>query len=255
VTDANGCARSEILSRLRATCQRQPALFHRGPVATPRTGPPAAVTHADGDGKALARLFGRKLEAISGSYEIVESPAEVGERVKRRVLDWDVAAEDRKAEAGSRTVRILSWVPEALPIPNLEVALREAGIELIAPADLRDRDTRRSAASIEIGLTGVEAAFAATGSLAFACAPGKSRASSLLPLRHIAIVPYSRIQPTPEAWLSELRASGRLDAVLRQSRQLVFVTGPSKSADIELNLTLGVHGPRNVHAVLFDDSR
>lgn len=255
MTDVNSRARSEILSRLRATRQRQPVPFHRRPVATPRTDIPAAVTHADGDGPALARLFGRKLEAISGSYEIVDSAAEVGERVRRRVLDWNPAAEGRQAGALSGTVRILSWAPDSLPIPNLEVTLRQAGIELIAPTDFQDQDTRRTAAGIEIGLTGVEAAFAATGSLAFASDAGKSRAASLLPLRHIAIVPFSRIQPTPEAWLSMLRASGRLNALLRQSRQLVFVTGPSKSADIELNLTLGVHGPRNVHAVLFDDSR
>lgn len=254
MTDGNGGARSEILSRLRATCQRQPALFHRGPVAMTGTEPPAAVTHAEGSGPALARFFGRELEAISGSYEIVENAAAVVERVKTRVLDWEAAAEGKRAEALSGTVRVLSWAAEALPIPNLEHTLRQAGIELVVPADLQDRNTRRNAAGLEIGLTGVEAAFAATGSLAFVCAAGKSRAASLLPLRHIAIVPYSRIQPTPEAWLKALRASGRLNALLRQSRQLVFVTGPSKSADIELSLTLGVHGPRNVHAVLFDDS-
>lgn len=255
MTDANAHARRDILSQLRATCQRQPTLFHRGPVATPRREPPAAVTHAEGGGLALARLFGRKLQAISGSYEIVESAAAVAERVTARVRDWHAARGDKRVEALSGTVQVLSWASEAFPLPNVEVTLQQSGIELVAPADLQDQDARRSAANIEIGLTGVEAAFASTGSLAFASAAGKSRTASLLPLSHIAIVPFSRIHPTPEAWLSEVRASGQLNLLLRQSRQLVFVTGPSKSADIELNLTLGVHGPRNLHAILFDDSR
>ena len=45
----------------------------------------------------------------------------------------------------------------------------------------------------------------------------------------------------------------KLENVVRGNSQLAFITGPSKSADIELNLTLGVHGPRDVHAIVFDD--
>jgi L-lactate dehydrogenase complex protein LldG len=250
----NNDARAEILSWLRGACQAQRPLFRRGSTAATRIVPPSTVTHAEGGGPALARVFGDKLAALSGSYEIVERRADVAERVKQRVLDWR-ASDDRLHRNEVGVTKVLSWAPGELPIPDLAAGLRSAGIELVVPGDLSDRDARSRAADMEIGLTGVAAAFAATGSLAFAPAGGRSRAASLLPGQHIALVPFSRIYATLESWLSELRSTGQLIAFTRQSRQLVFVTGPSKSADIELNLTLGVHGPRIVHAVLFDDSR
>lgn len=252
---SSGGARAEILDRLRATCHGEHGLFHRGPLIRSFAGPPSAVTHAAGDGLALARLFGERLEAISGGYELAKGPMEVAERVTALVQNWHSRDGGRRPEASGDVIQILSWAPEELPIPGLDVSFSQAGIELIAAGDIHDPDERRRAADIAIGLTGVDAAFAATGTLAFAAAAGRSRLASLLPHRHIALVPLSRIHPTPEAWLQELRSAGQLTALLRRSRQLLFVTGPSKSADIELNLTLGVHGPRTVHAVLFDDAR
>ncbi len=103
-------------------------------------------------------------------------------------------------------------------------------------------------------MTSADAAFASTGSIVLASGRGKSRAASLLPLRHLVLVPMSRIHPTVEAWLRTLRHDQALGSFLRVSGQIVFITGPSKSADIELNLTLGVHGPRVVHALIFDDT-
>lgn len=246
-------ARADILSRLRRACHGEHPIFRCEPYVLARTEPPPAVTHAAGSGLALARVFGDKLAAISGSYEIVERRADVAERVKERVLSSHTVDTDGQQEAA--VIEVLSWAPGELPVPNLDARLRPAGIVLVVPGDLSDRDTRRRAAGAGIGLTGVDAAFAATGSMAFASGVGRNRAASLLPLQHIALVPFSRIHPTFEAWLGKLRSSDESLAFLRQSRQLVFVTGPSKSADIELHLTLGVHGPRIVHAVLFDDSR
>ena len=84
---------------------------------------------------------------------------------------------------------------------------------------------------------------------------GTNRAASLLPFRHIALIPFSRLYPTMEAWLAERRAAGELTDLLRTRAGWNMFTGPSKYADIEMILTLGVHGPKFVHAILVDDER
>ncbi len=82
---------------------------------------------------------------------------------------------------------------------------------------------------------------------------GQSRAASLLPLHHIALVPMGKLYGTVEAWIASLRRTHSLDDVLRAGSRVTLITGPSKSADIELTLTLGVHRPRTVHAVVYVD--
>lgn len=103
---------------------------------------------------------------------------------------------------------------------------------------------RDSAASADVGVTSVLWGVAETGTLAVAAAPPGGRAPSLLPPVHVAFVPARRILRTT----AELfRAIGSIDPA---PSNLVLITGPSKSADIGMELTLGVHGPGEVHAVV-----
>ena len=66
---------------------------------------------------------------------------------------------------------------------------------------------------------------------------------SLLPPVHVALVPVDRLHATLGALLAAE------PDLLRTSANVVFVTGPSRTADIEMTLTRGVHGPRIVHVV------
>ncbi len=124
---------------------------------------------------------------------------------------------------------------------------------LVAPESLDNDAEREAIRFIRYGVTGVDAAFASTGSMLMISGPGKSRAASLLPYYHIGLIPFSRLYPTVEAWLAEQREAETLLEALRDQANVTMITGPSKSADIEMNLTLGVHGPKFVHAILFDD--
>ncbi len=248
MTHASTKARAEILERLRR--QADQSRVGAPPIPTP-------VTHAAGDRRSLAAMFGAKLAEVGGSCDIIERTAEVSERVRRQIEQWLDALGPAQAAGGGAPQRavVLSWAPDRLSIPDLEEHLTQAGVSLLVPPDLHEGSCRARAASAAIGLTGVEAAFASTGSVVLASGPDASRSVSLLPLHCLMLIPMSSIYPTFEVWLRTLRGEGRLEEFLRESAQITFVTGPSKSADIELNLTLGVHGPGVVHALVFDDAR
>lgn len=94
----------------------------------------------------------------------------------------------------------------------------------------------------ELGLTAAQWAIAETGTLVLDMAQERHRLASLLPPVHIALLPKARIL----ANLGE--ALQALPNPLPPT--ITFVTGPSRTADIELQLVVGVHGPRELHVVL-----
>lgn len=247
-------ARAAILERLRNTLSQPDLRFPPATVEplTPETR--MTVTAASGAKRELAQRFGAELEKLYGSYEIVDSAAEARMALIARLQRWIAEAEQeaKGARVGVGYERqVLSWGPQALPVPGLAEALHDMGITLVVPRELYSRESREAVRYIRYGLTGAVAAFASTASLLVASGPETPRSASLLPLRHIALVPLQRLYPTMEDWLQEQRATGALSDFLRSHANVAMISGPSKSADIEMNLTLGVHGPKYVHVILF----
>lgn len=249
-------ARDEILNRLR-TALHQPDLRFPPPETRRLTAADRmTVGRADGDRWALAHRFGEELATLHGSYEIVETLAEARMAAIGQLLSW-VAEEsatrrtERPEQPGDRDVVI--WSPEQLPIDGLTPALADMDFHLIEPKNLQDPAERERVRHARSGITGVDAAFAATGTVVLGAGPHKSRVASLTPFRHLLLVPISRIYPTAEAWMAKMRQDGTLANYVRESRNVALVSGPSKSADLEGILTMGVHGPKILHAVIFDD--
>lgn len=247
-------ARDVILDKLRTTLARPDLRFPPQQVEPLTVETRMTVTAASGSKLELARRFGAELEKLYGSFEIVESAAEARMALIARLQTW-IAEEIQQAKGVRLGVgyerHILSWHPDALPVPGLAEALQDVGLTVVTPPELRSPESREAVRYIRYGLTGAEAAFASTGSLLVVSGPQTPRSASLLPIRHIALVPIKRLYPTMEDWLRTRRQEGTLVSLLRDHANLVMISGPSKSADIEMNLTLGVHGPRYVHAILF----
>ena len=115
-------------------------------------------------------------------------------------------------------------------IPGLEgAALAEAGISIQHEAD----------ENIKVGITGALAGIAETGTLVIPGGEGQPLTTSLLPEIHIAVLRASDIEESLEK-VMELRKIETYPAA-------VLVSGPSRTADIEMTLTIGVHGPGELH--------
>jgi len=96
-----------------------------------------------------------------------------------------------------------------------------------------------------VGITGSFCAIAETGTVVMLSGPQTPAAASLLPETHIAIIEKSRIVPGMEEAWQRVRAEQRV-----LPRAVNFISGPSRTADIEQTVTLGAHGPYRVHILL-----
>jgi L-lactate dehydrogenase complex protein LldF len=96
--------------------------------------------------------------------------------------------------------------------------------------------------AIRVGVTKAICGLADTGSILIVDGEGSTLQASLLPEVHIAVLKKSVILPSLENAIN----------LVRESRSAVFITGPSRTADIEMTLTIGVHGPGELHVFLVD---
>lgn len=131
--------------------------------------------------------------------------------------------------------RIQAWSAESLPQEVVDTLVR-GGISLQTEPDPQ----------IKVGLTGARAAAADTGALALASAPGQPLTASLLPETHIACLRAQDIVPTLANLLSQPWIS--------QTSNTVLISGPSRTADIEMTLTIGVHGPKELIVLCIKES-
>lgn len=133
---------------------------------------------------------------------------------------------------------VVWWDDPLLREAGVPGALQAAGLDVAASGS-----ASTAAAAAAAGVTTASCAVASTGSLIVPAGAGRPRATSLLPWVHVAVVPESAVVATLDEAFARVRG-----APLPSS--LVFVTGPSRSADIENDLSIGVHGPGEVHVVL-----
>ena len=214
-------SREQILGKLRQGKQSLPS---KRPF--PHIQPPQEHLHmvplADTSPDAL---YGRFLQEAEQAACVVHQTADA-EAAIAAILE--IVGED---------TAVSSWNPEHIPLPGLAEALDAANVARVGQD-----------ASVRVGLTGVDAALAATGSLVVMSGNGRPRAASLLPPVHIAVVAASQIVPDLESWWAGQKAAG-----LEQTRQhsnIVVITGPSRTADIAMQLVMGMHGPRELHLIL-----
>ena len=206
----------------------------------------------------IRRRLGRTAESAAAGRTAIETALTRRAQGPRPDVGQDLLARFvARAEAMSTTGEIivgLAGAPAAVArylggqnLPRAAVAWPQlAGLDW-AGAGLRV-EARAAAGDDLVGITGVFCAVAETGSLVVLSGPDTPAANSLLPETHIALVPASRIVAgMEEAWRLLREECGELP------RAVNFISGPSRTGDIEQTLVLGAHGPYRVHIVLVRD--
>jgi len=162
----------------------------------------------------LLRRFVHELEQLGGTFRVC-SDDELSGQVLSLLREREITA-------------IQAWEGGMLP-EGLSENLVASGIEI----------GQKPQAGLKVGLTGALAGVAETGTLVVPGGDGQPQTASLLPEIHIAVLRTENIhQNLPQ--VLNLRE-------VQDASSVALISGPSRTADIEMTLTIGVHGPREVH--------
>ena len=181
--------------------------------------------------------------------DLVEQFTAAAERVDARVhqTPGDPVEAVAKILSDYQTESFIAWDPPEL-IPGLLSGLLADGFawrRFHIPSRSEDRRHAQQALhDVKVGITGAEAGLAESGSVVLRSGVGRPRLASLLPLVHLVVLSRRRIRRSLVHWMAE-----KPEGVTSVSN-LVVVTGPSRTGDIEMLLNLGVHGPRYLEVVL-----
>jgi L-lactate dehydrogenase complex protein LldG len=229
----------EDLARMRSTVGRaiRRALLPGAPPlasSTPAASPAPERTGVSPD--ALVASFRGELEALAGVLHEVSGVEAARCRVREIARDQGAS-------------RLLSWEAQHLGVAGLLGDLERDGLEVMTGPVPSETEARAAALAsferAELGLTGADAGLADTGSIVVRSGPGRLRLASLLPPVHVALLSRARLSPTLTTWLAAESST------VPRGSNLVIITGPSRTADIEMTLSRGVHGPGELHVVLY----
>src|SRR5271156_5651884 len=182
----------------------------------------------------LATAFARELEEVGGKFLGILSPAELSNRIVSLA-----------SEIGARTVALGQGV--ASDMDAIGEALERADFRIVRTLPVADSERaamRSRVADAELGIAEADFAIASTGTLAVVANANRPGSLTLLPPASLVIVQIDRVMPNLAAVLGAMGASGVA------ANRLTLITGPSRTADIEKRIVLGVHGPKSLHVIV-----
>jgi L-lactate dehydrogenase complex protein LldG len=223
-------ARERILLAVREGLKRA-VLPDAGESGARRPAQPSAIPPAGGEFDRFCQV----LESLTGRVHHATDAADVPEIIAG-------------IAAGYGASTFISWNERDIGVDGLFAALASCGlsrVEYDVPSAPDERLAEATAlAGIGLGITGADAAVADAGAIVLAHGPGRGRLASLLTPVHVAVLRRDAVWASLPALLA-----ARPDLLARGSN-LAVIAGPSRTADIEMTLMHGVHGPKHVHVVV-----
>jgi len=198
------------------------------------TAPRPPSLQPDGHRAELVSRFARELEAVGARIVGPVGPEQLADRVGAIVR-----------ERGVKSIAVGEGV--VLDLGQVGNTLGESGIDVIRTGAVdgsRRPELRRQLAQVDAGLAEADYAIASTGTLAVLSDETRPSALTLLPPASLLVVRIDRMKADLASTLTALGGAAL------ESRRLTLITGPSRTADIEKRIVMGVHGPKSLDVIV-----
>ena len=225
----NQKARESILASIRAHLAASSEHDER---ASGRHGSLASVPQSNGSPATAfsnIEIFKTSLEAVNGHCVVAHTELDIVHALTRIITE----------------LKHTQLNPRRIALSDAKRLERLVGLVAVQ-VDITNSPSASDLFEIDIGITTAQAAIAETGTLVLDSSRERNRLISLVPPVHIAIVEAPNIYATLGEALSFLQSDNEISPVV------TFITGPSRTADIELTLAIGVHGPQELYVVIYD---
>jgi L-lactate dehydrogenase complex protein LldG len=187
------------------------------------------VPPENGESVSIGESFKEKLEAVNGHCIIARSELEIVRALTKIITDLQ-ATNLRARRIALSNSPVLERLVNLIAVEVSEVCIAPTAADLF---------------SFDVGITTAQGAIAETGTLVLDSSRERHRLTSLVPPVHIAIIDAAQIHQTLGEALSAVQSESE-----EISPIVTFVTGPSRTADIELTLAIGVHGPQELYVIV-----
>ncbi len=243
--------------------KRIPELINKFKEEAEKTG---SVIHMASDAQeALAAI--KSIIASTNARLIVKSKSMVSEEIElnRHLEEWGHTVIE--TDLGEWIVQLAKEKPSHITAPALhktkneiaELLKKELGKNVSPDAQdivkLARQEMRKHFIEADIGISGANFAVAESGTLVLVSNEGNARLVTSLPPVHIAIVTTEKFVETLEEATVLVKTLIAASSGMKMTAYVSFITGPSRTTDIEKELIIGVHGPKDVHVIILDNGR
>ncbi len=225
-----------------------------------------AVVYQAADGDEAAEIV-KRLAEERGVKLIAKSKSMLTEEIELNPRLKEAGLEVVETDLGEWIVQLAGEKPSHFTAPSLHKTREETAAlfskvvgEDVDPdipnlVKIARKQLRQVFIDADMGISGANVAIAETGTLVIVSNEGNVRLVTTLPPIHVAIVGYEKLVPTMDDATAILKVLARSGTGQKQTAYTSFITGPSRTTDIEKTLAIGVHGPGELHIIFVDNGR
>jgi L-lactate dehydrogenase complex protein LldF len=256
--------RAELKRRRQANLDRLPELLEQ---FAQRLGAVGGAVHFAQDAAEARQIIGQLCwNASTGlpsatKMVVTKSKSMASEEIGLNAYLEGLGMEVVETDLGERMVQLTHTHPSHLIAPAIHLTKEDAAavfgteptveaIQRYARESLREKFIQAT-----VGISGANMAIAETGTIVLVTNEGNADLTTTLPPVHIALFGIDKLVATLDDAVAMLRMLPRSGTGQVMTSYVNWITGPSRSADIEQSLTIGVHGPREMHCVILDNGR